>query len=249
MKKHFQDQPTPRPKGLRILAVLGGSLALALGGVLAVASSGSDASIRRSISFDPLHDAKLAYADRAFVRAESLARDALKISPESRDGKVLLGRVLLARGRIAGARDLFAGLLKFQAEDVDALTGMGEALLRQMGQGDLAITHFQRAARLRATDPYVWKQLGMAQRENGDAMGALASFQKSLSLDGKQEDLLYFVSELALAQQQLHGIAPGMPKTPGLDPKTLIPSVPRPHVPDPNNHFQKPHWKNQGLTQ
>lgn len=244
MRKHPQDQTAPQPKGLRILAILGGSLALALGGVLAVASSGSDVPLRRTISFEPLQDAKIAFADRDFGRAESLTREALRTAPDSRDAKLLLGRILLERGRIAEARGLFAGLLKAQAEDVDGLCGMGEAL-RRMGQGDLAITHFQRAARLRGNDPYVWKQLGMAQREKGDAIGALASFQKSLSVDGKQEDLLNLVSELAVAKQDLQGLVPGIPKNHGLDPKTIMPTLPRPHVPDP----KKPYWKNQGLTQ
>lgn len=234
----------PRPRGLRIFAFMGGSLVLAVGGFLAVASSGSDVPVRQSISFDPLRDAKVAFAERDFTRAESLTHESLRSSPDSREAKVLLGRILLERGRVAEARDLFAGLLKAQAEDVDALCGMGDAL-RKMGQGDLAITHFQRAARLRGNDPYIWKQLGMAQREKGDAMGALASFQKSLSLDGKQEDLLNLVSELAAAKQDIPGLSPGMPKSHGLDPKTLMPTVPRPHVPDPNDHFPKPYWKNR----
>jgi Flp pilus assembly protein TadD len=236
MKKGSSESRPAR--GLRVLAMLGVSAALAFGGVLAVANSGRESiPAAAATSVDPLAAAKVAFADRDYARAETLAR----AIPGAR---ALLGRILVERGRIAEARDLFSALLTDDPQDVDALRGMGTALLR-MGQGDLAITHFQRAAKLRGSDPTIWKELGMAQREKGDSMGALASFQKSLSLDGKQEDLLNLLSELAAAKQDLPGLSTGMPKGRGPDPKSLAPTVPRPYVPDPNDQFPKPYWKNR----
>jgi len=241
--KQSRREAAPSRRGIIAFAGRGLCALLALGGVIAVASSGGEALPLRSAPLaDPLAQAKVAFADRDYARAETLAREALRLGPESRDAQILLGRALIERGRLAEARELFTRLQKEAPEDVGVLLGLA-LVLRRLGLVDLALVHLQHAAKLRPEDAVLWKELGQAQREKGDSMGALASFQKSLSLYGKQEDLLSQLSELASAKQDLPGLPSASGRAPGLDPRSLAPHVPRPVVPDPNDQFPKPYWK------
>ena len=74
MKRYFKEVPPSRAKGLRSFAFLGMSLALALGGVLALASTGREATSTRTAIQDPLMEAKVAYVDGDFSGAERLLR-------------------------------------------------------------------------------------------------------------------------------------------------------------------------------
>jgi tetratricopeptide (TPR) repeat protein len=251
MKKQSQEVARRTSKGLRTLVFLCGSLVLALGGVFALATPAPEATpANPAAGIDPLTQARVAFADRDYPKAEALARQARDRYPDSKGARNLLGRILTERGRIAEACQLFSEVLKSSPEEVDALCGMAAAL-RRSGQGDAAASHLHHAAKLRPQDPQIWKELGLAQREKGDSMGALSSLQRSLDLDGKQEDLTSLITELATARPEIPGANPipklpgaGLvPNPPGADPRSTFAGPPRPRVPDPNDLFPKPSWK------
>lgn len=178
-------------------------------------------------SSDPLLDAKAALADRDHARAERLLREI-----STPDARLLLGRALLERGRLDAAQEIFAARLKEAPGDVDALRGLG-AVYAGRRQHELAVLHYQRAADARPDDALLWRELALAQRAAGDALGALSSIQRSLAIDKEQSDLTSLMTELALSNTP-KGPELGLPGAPDpfkprpIDPENL---VPRPKLP------------------
>lgn len=245
MKTRHQDPAKSAPRGLRTLAFLGGSLILALGGLLAVASSGGETPPRAMAISDPLTDAKVAIAEGDFASAENLLRKILKDQPGDLSAKVFLGRVLRQRGRLSEARDIFGAILKADPKNCEATRGLGSVYQAER-QFQLAVVYFSRAAQLKRDDPQIFRELAFAQEAAGDSMGALSSLQESLKLDPGQSDLMTLQGELALggARNPLEGL-PDLPKMPGVDrinPRPIDPAslIPRPKVPDPRDFLPKP---------
>lgn len=222
-------------KGRLALGFLGLSILLAAGAAMTLGSSGET---RIRPSFDRLTQAKIAYAERDFARAEELLKDSAE-----RDEKLFLGRVLLARGRLAEARAIFAAAFKEDAKNPEAARGLAASYLA-LGQADLAVIYAERAANLLKDDPTAWRELGLAQEKKGDVMGALTSFQRSLELDRDQADLNLLVQELLAGKSPFGETAgPGRrgPHDPSAirapDPKSLIP-----RAPDPTRLLPQPDW-------
>ncbi len=234
MRSSSTDSRTSR-RGIRVLGAFALSLALVGGGILVLASSG-----RESLPIPPrgdsdlLKEAKVAFVDGDFARAEKNLR-----TLSGNDARILLGRVLLERGRCDEASRIFGALLKEDPRSFEATCGLATASGR-LGQGDLAVASWRRATELRSTDARVWRELALGQREKGDSLGALSSAQRSLALDPDEGDLSGLLTELALGGAN-PSRAPGgagrgtWPFVPGLpgpsDPSGILP-VQRPGSPD-----------------
>lgn len=223
-------------KGKLALGFLGLSLLLAAGAAITLGSPG-ETRIRRP-ELDRLSQAKIAFAERDFARAEELLKDTA-----DRGERLFLGRILLARGRLAEARAIFAAAFKEDAKNPEASRGLAAAYLA-LGQADLAVIYAERAANLLKDDPTVWRELGLAQEKKGDSMGALASFQRSLELDRDQADLNRLVQELLTGKNPFGETAGpgrrGPHDPPGIrapDPKSLVP-----RAPDPTRLLPQPDW-------
>ena len=234
-------------RGRLALLSLAASLVLATGALVAATSS-TGRSVRHD-GWDRLSLAKIAYADRNYPEAESLLREIQKSGTWEISARLLLGRVLLDRGRPSEARETLAAVLKEEPKNVEALRGLGAAY-KELGQLDLAIVFLTQAAEIGKSDAKLWKELGFAQRERGDSMGALSSFQQSLSIDGGQGELSNLMAELVTAKNSPAGGPGGVSHGPGNDPFTPRPIdpeslVPRPRVPDPAQHFPKPGGRNR----
>lgn len=237
-------QPTPRRGGARALLLCAATAVLAVAAATVLASGGSDGR-RAARGMDRLALAKIAFADRDLRQAEQLLREALAVQPENGEVRAFLGRVLLERGRPSDARTLYAALLKEDAKNVDALRGMAQSL-KGLGQFDLALVYWHQAAEIRKDDASIWREMGLAQKEKGDLLGALGSIQQSLSIDPGQSDLSGMLSELASAK--LHtGLDSGLPGRPGgaidpFNPKPIDPEslLPRPRVADPSQLIPRP---------
>lgn len=244
MKK---PEAVPRPgRGRRALAFLGLSGLLAGGALLAVTEGTSAAPQRGAVPAiaSGLGAAKIALADRDHALCERLLRELLASQPDSSEAKILLGRVLLLRGRLKESADLFAAILKGDPRNLEATRGQGAAYLG-MGQLDLGILFLRKATEIDPKNPEVWKDLGLAEREKGDALAALSSLQQSLSLDRDQADLTQLLSELATGRPSPAPSLAGVPRMSPHDPYSLRPIdpanlVPTPRVPDPTQHFPKP---------
>lgn len=241
----------PRPPHRGVIALASLAVSVLLAGAAAIGLSPDRGTACSHVHRgDPLSAAKIAYVNRDLAQAESLLREVLKLQPKDREAALLLGRVLLDRGRVAEARALYSGLLKADPKNAEAARGMG-AVYRRMGQLDLAIACWTQAAELKKDDAQLWKELGLAQREKGDFLAALSSLQESLALDKSQGDLTNLMVELATGKNDLAGGPPGLPRSVagfdprtarGLDPESL---VPRPKAPDPTDHFPRPGGRNR----
>lgn len=230
----------PARRGKALFGLLAISIIALLGGLLAT-SSPSSAS-RMGSDSDTLTQAKVAFAERRLVEAEKLARDA------GEGGRLLLGHVLLERGRVVQAREIFSQVLKAEPENPDALRGLAGAM-KGMGQGEAATAYLEKAARIRNSSDD-WRALGLAQKERGDTLGALSSLQQSLKLDPEQSDLGALISDLVTGKEALAGNPPGAaPRGAGIDPFNPRPydpstQVPRPRPSDPFQLFPRPGGRN-----
>lgn len=230
-------------RGKLALALLAVSVLLAGGTAIAILVPAGSAGPTWA-KLNPLDQAKVAYADRNYVRAEEQLRDLLKTDPNNLEATTLLGRVLCDRGRLHEAQNLFTSILKADANNFEALRGMAR-VYEGLGQSDLAVVYLQRAAALRKDHPQVWRELGLLLHRKGDALAAFTAIQQSLSLDREQADLSNLISELALG------------KSPWGDPQSLtaVPSrgltsaprpinpadfVPKTGVPDPLKQLPQP---------
>ena len=113
----------PRRKGILILGFLILTVVLAAGTLIAVVGSGSAGSIPTA-SRDPLGAAKILYADGDFAGAEALLRSLMTTDPGDTRVKILLGRVLVERGRLREAQGLFNAVQKEKPEEISALLGL-----------------------------------------------------------------------------------------------------------------------------
>lgn len=182
-------------KGILLVSILGVSVLVVLGAGGLLLGAGGPQPRERS---DPsqLTSAKSAVAEEDFARAEELLREGLKADPGNRDLNLQLAKVLLERGRLGAARELFEKLLKAVPEDVAALVGMARCLDR-LGQQEMALVHFKRALGIRKNDPRILRELGLMEHRSGNWAAALVSLEMSHKIDPAQEDVFQIMSEIA----------------------------------------------------
>ena len=184
--------------------------------------SGDDARASHS-GFVSLNAAKIAFVDRDYETAEKYARQIAGL-----EAKAFLGRILLERGRLTEARECFNAVLKEVPKNYESTRGIA-VVYEGMGQAELAVVYYRRAAELRKDDPGAWRELAAAQRRNGDNMGAMSAMQQALALDPKGADLSNVMTNLHTGRSPMgRRFDPMNPKP--IDPRSL---VPRPKVPDP----------------
>jgi predicted Zn-dependent protease len=218
-----------RGKGLALLFLLGGAVVASVA-TFALSFADRTPAPPPAVQLGRLDQARAAYLDRDFASAEKILRDLLRDHSGDRKARLLLGRLLADRGRLAEAKDSFEALVKVDPKDVEALRGLGQAL-RSLGQAGAAARTLQSAVDLRKDDPSLWRELGLAQRDAGDTFGAFSSVQKSLALDPEQADLQLLLGELA--RPTVEPALPGQKPRTGFDPASLS-------IPDPNRGPNRP---------
>lgn len=232
-----------RARGAKAVAFFGVSLLLAAIAVCGFAAPRSPAPpLPAAPVLDALTDAKVAFVDGDLGRAETLLR-----ALSGNEAKTLLARVLLERGRADEASKLFAEVTREEPKNAEALRGLAAASQR-LGRLDLAVLYWSRVTELRKDDARAWRELGLCQREKGDAFGALSSLQQSLKLDPGQSGLSSILTELATGRRPgVEGPTAGL-AGPGHDamnpmvPRPIDPNslAPKPRVPDPSKLVPRP---------
>ena len=223
-------------KGLRNLILLGLAFLLAASVVLTTAVDWEGGLSSRPLP-DRLSQAKIAYAEGDFERAETILR---ALGPATTSQKSFLATVLIERGRLKEAGGLYSALLKETPDDFEATLGLGIVYerLRNFRQ---AVRQFKRAAELRPQDARSWRRLAMAQYRGGDSMGALFSLRTSLRHLPGQEDLSQLMNEIGTARnrQNLAGARSQPSRRDPFDPfggrnrGRLGPTPPTPGIPNP----------------
>jgi Flp pilus assembly protein TadD len=130
-------------------------------------------------------------------QAEDCFIAALRIDPQFRDAHVNYGKLLLRNRRYEQAADQFRSALRIGSDgDFASHNNLGSAL-SQLGHGDEAATHFQRALELNPECVPAWINLGMVRKAQGRLDEATRCFQTCLQCAGADPSLL------ANAEEQL----------------------------------------------
>ncbi len=235
MKKSVPLEKQGR-RGRFALGYLTVALILAAGAALTLtASSGSPRAFTAS---SPACDrAKAAYADGDLARAEEILREVLASAPADRAAKLLLARVLLARGRLAESRRILMTILGEEKDYYPAVCGVAE-VSEALNQPDVAAMWWRRAASINSKDAEPQVRLARVLHKKGDSPGAMAALQRARAIDPKREDVEALFQEI-LEAQAAPANPPGIPHAGGVSmpPRPQAPnprtSVPIPQPPDP----------------
>jgi tetratricopeptide (TPR) repeat protein len=214
-------EPTRSRRGLILILFLVAALAATAGVVIVNVAPKTSPPLLATQR--PMDLARAAYLDHDGLKAEKILRDILRDRSDDRDARLLLGQALADRGRLKEARESFETVLQANGKDVDALRGLGQ-VLRAMGAHGSAVKQLQMAVDLGKSDPTLWKEFGLAQRDAGDTYGAFSSIQKSLALDPEQADLSILLGDL-VKSPVLPGL-PGQSQGPGTAFNPTTPAVP-----------------------
>jgi len=117
-----------------------------------------------------------------YYLAERVVRQLIAIDPDSAEGRLCLGAVLLERGALVEAESEFRLVIELQENSADAHYYLGEVRWRA-GRREPALTAFRRATDLNPRDPDGHYKVGILLLEQGDAQGASRSLARALELD------------------------------------------------------------------
>ena len=122
------------------------------------------------------------YNEGQYDEALEVLREGLTLYPQAVELHVGIGYARLAREEYVWARKSFEEALILDAEDEDALAGLGETLLK-FGQVDMATRAFERTVTLGYDDDLdLMLQIGRAQFREGLVAGALAFFERAVAI-------------------------------------------------------------------
>jgi Tfp pilus assembly protein PilF len=141
-----------------------------------------------------IHLARDIEANGGGETALALYREAVALSGRTSAAYVRLGDAYLRAKKLGGAIEAYRAALAKDADDADALLGLGTALTRQ-GAAEKGLAALAKAA------PHVntgaaYNRLGVAQTIAGQFSDAQATFEKALTI---QRDDLDIATNLALA--------------------------------------------------
>jgi len=117
-----------------------------------------------------------------YYLAERVVRQLIAIDPDSAEGRLCLGAVLLERGALGDAEAEFRQVVELQDRNSDAHYYLGEVRWRS-GRREPALSAFRRATDLNPRDPDGHYKVGIMLLEKGDAEGAARSLGRALELD------------------------------------------------------------------
>jgi len=117
-----------------------------------------------------------------YYLAERVVRQLIAIDPDSAEGRLCLGAVLLERGALGDAEAEFRQVIELQERNPDAHYYLGEVRWRS-GRREPALSAFRRATDLNPRDPDGHYKVGILLLEQGDAEGAARSLARALELD------------------------------------------------------------------
>jgi len=140
---------------------------------------------------DVLVELALSYAAQgSYEKALPLAREAMRLAPESSAAAYQTAIALQGLGREREAIPLFARVVETEPKNASALTNYALALVQQ-GRAKEAIPLYQRAVALTPNDPVVHEDFGVAYLQQSDLDDAIREFQAGLKLNNYSQQLHY----------------------------------------------------------
>jgi tetratricopeptide (TPR) repeat protein len=143
---------------------------------------------RQALALSPEYEgalaslAQLLFDERQYDEVRSLLERLLRRDPESLEGRMLNGRLLLQHERAAEAAGEFRRVLALSPGDEAARFNLALSLLAA-GQAAQAVAEFQALIAARPADAQAHHGLAVALREQGRLDEALAGFQEVVRLD------------------------------------------------------------------
>jgi tetratricopeptide (TPR) repeat protein len=166
------------------------------------------ASLHRAVEIDPkftrawLWLGEIYKATRQTDEAIRAYRKAIDIEPQQSVSYKALGFTLLASQRFEDAIPVWQNLIKLMPNDSSARAGLGAALMG-LKRYDEAVSTLETAVSLSPQFPNLILQLSFAYLRAGNDDKALASFKKSIELDGRPLILNNIAYELAQENKHL----------------------------------------------
>lgn len=125
-------------------------------------------------------------------------QQAATISPKNVERHFQLGQALMSRGRTGEAQKIFKNVIKVaKGQYSDVSRRVGEAMLAA-GLALQAEEAFKTALEANPQDIHLFNRLGIAFRKQGKFQEAVANYLQALSLDARNEALLYNLSRAYL---------------------------------------------------
>lgn len=135
-----------------------------------------------------------------------------------------LGKYYFWQNRFDKAREAFEQALKLQANNVDALNGLG-AVHDRLGQFDAAQQAYRQALAVAPEAAHIWANLGYSLLLQGRPDMAIASLEKAIALDAANTVARQHLAQAAEASAKLAARAPSIP-APVADSPTQAPEAP-----------------------
>lgn len=130
--------------------------------------------------------------------------------------RLLYARACLDCGRLAQASRTLEGLSEAEKKEPSVML-LRAQLARQGGRPEAAAMILQGAVAAHPENARLWRELALFQWEIGQPLQAVASIQRSLELDGNQEDLARLSADWSPAAAKKAG-NPALPDVPRFDP-------------------------------
>ena len=125
------------------------------------------------------------YDQKDLDAAVTVARFAIRLSPNEAHLHFTLGRALRDKGDLNGAVASFREAVRLDRTHSPAQRALANALFDKKDY-DAAIPEFKETIRLDPKNPHWYFQLGQALKEKGDVDGAIVSFREALQIDPKR---------------------------------------------------------------
>ena len=136
----------------------------------------------------------------ARTNAEATCRAALALAPTDVATWNLLGEIILKRDP-GGAEEAWREALKIDPHNPESLFHLGNRL-RERGEHEAAIDHFERALERTPGHPGVLNNLGLALEASGDAQRAEACYREVLTAQPQHADALANLANLLQGQRR-----------------------------------------------
>jgi tetratricopeptide (TPR) repeat protein len=143
---------------------------------------------------------KLDAAGTVLQKAQTAAPSSAAVHEE-------LAALALARNDPRSAEAELRNALTFEPQRSSAHIALGKLYAHKLGQPARAVEHFRAAIETKSDDPQVYRQLGEALLEAGNAEGAEESFKKALQLAPESHEAQHGLATAYLAQKQYEAAA------------------------------------------
>jgi MSHA biogenesis protein MshN len=160
----------------------------------------AQAVLRQSLHESPDHQLnrqlflKLLLEQRAMAEARQVAADGIRLTPNNLVWVMLLARLHVDSGDLAGAVQVLASAHNYGERNADFL-GFYAALLLKQGRSSDAVREYHRALQIAPQEARWWLGLAMANEAHGDEREARVAFQQARQSAGISDEMRAYIEQ------------------------------------------------------